>query len=272
MKTFRFCEALDGSKTGVSIDPVHYSSLLKKYGQPVPWKADTSKDLMASMDNRPKLKRPDHLGPFIMDELNLCLAKLRDEWLQEVDKKLDPSKSGAHAVDEDLTAPFKQAKERAKRLDQEPGAGGAFLMVALTAIEEHVEKTREKWRMEHAKTRKRTSTKAFTDAPIEQRQDALRAVSREFWDFDPPNSDAFSEPEQRRLMASCAYDYNARMHGAVRFPFDIAFRELCTIKADAVSRGRTKSILPGFYEGMSMSKKYVKADLKTISRLSGETK
>ena len=233
-----------------------------------PWKADTSKDMMASEDNRAKLKRPDHLGPFIMDELNLCLAKLRDEWLQEVDKKLDPSKSGA--VDKDLTAPFHDAMERAKRLDQEAGAGGAFLMDALAAIEAHVKKTREKWSMEHAKTRKGTSTKAFTDAPIEHRQDALRAVSREFWSFKPPNPDVISQPEWRRLLASCAYAYNVKVNGAVRFPFDIAFRELCAIKADTVSGGRAKSILPGFYEGMSMSKRYVKADLKTISKLSGE--
>jgi len=67
-----------------------------------------------------------------------------------------------------------------------------------------------------------------------------------------------SEEEIARLRASYAYVYDSKQHergaGWSRFPWDVAMRELCAIKAQAV--GRTKTVSEDFYARFYMKQSF----------------
>ncbi|TCD71443.1 hypothetical protein EIP91_010149 [Steccherinum ochraceum] len=259
---YLFCEALDGSKTGVTIDRQHYSKLQRKYGTAPPWKptSTSSNSTSVPMDKPPDLIRPPHLGLFVMDELSVLIKAETTKFSIQIDKQ-DFATSGARCqLDADLAAPFKEAEERARKLKEQDGTGRWIL--ALEAIKSHVVKMREIWSVERQKLMNKTRTNHFTDASIEQRQDVLRKISRQF-DKGPEAWDrvAYSETEMKKLKASYAYIYNHELKpfaSSARFPFDVAFRELCIIKANAVSKGRVKPVVPDFYEHMALHRKAVK--------------
>jgi len=99
---------------------------------------------------------------------------------------------------------------------------------------------------ENGKT-KRKKACAFTDLPIELRQDVLRASAKEFASKPRPEDVLFSEEEIARLRASYAYllDSQQEKKGWSRFPWDVSMRELCAIKARAL--GPTKTVTENFY-------------------------
>jgi RNA-dependent RNA polymerase len=104
-------------------------------------------------------------------------------------------------------------------------------------------------------TSKRTS---FTKLPIEVRQDIFRALSRKFSSSPRPEEleSIMDEATIARLRASYAYKYDAEMrsttgNGWSRFPWDVAMRELCAIKARAL--GPHKTVTTGFYERFKLS-------------------
>ena len=242
--------------------PEYFKQLAGKYSQAPPWKAKNSSiNVIGQHMNKSEkpLVRAPHLGPFTTDELQKAMAVEATKLNCQIDEKFpDATSRGMSRFDRDLAKPWEEAEERAKGLMEETGS--EIWIDALAAIEAHVEEMKKAWSNAHLRTRERTETKAFTDAPIEHRQDALRAVSRAFWnDFAAPYEDAYSVQEWRRLVASCAYK---KYFKSLRFPFDVAFRELCAIKAETVSAATAKSMLPGFYEGMTMSRRFVKMDEK----------
>ena len=95
-------------------------------------------------------------------------------------------------------------------------------------------------------------SESFTDQPIEARQDILRKNSREFASFPVVESLFMSSDDIALIRASCAYvyDYEKKKYGPppsfTRFPWDVAMRELCTIKAKAT--GRHKTVSGDFYD------------------------
>lgn len=103
---------------------------------------------------------------------------------------------------------------------------------------------------------KRTS---FTKLPIEVRQDILRALSKKFASGPHPDTleSLMDEAMIARLRASYAYKYDAQKrstdgnNGWSRFPWDVAMRELCAIKARAL--GPNKTVTTGFYEKFKLS-------------------
>ncbi|KAM6492722.1 RNA dependent RNA polymerase domain containing protein [Amanita muscaria] len=98
----------------------------------------------------------------------------------------------------------------------------------------------------------------FTNLPITRRQDILRKVSKEFHEGPKPEEMQVytSEMEIARLRASFAFIYdlecNKRRRKWSRFPFDVAARELCAIKASAA--GPWKTVKGSFYEKFKMAK------------------
>ncbi|KAF8801656.1 hypothetical protein BYT27DRAFT_7261778 [Phlegmacium glaucopus] len=94
--------------------------------------------------------------------------------------------------------------------------------------------------------------------PIEVRQDVIRSVSRAFTSF-PHVEDLQTMPDQAttaRLRASYAFKYDAEKNtikgGWSRFPWNVAMRELCAIKATAL--GPSKTVTNNFYERFRLSK------------------
>ncbi|KAH8101472.1 RNA dependent RNA polymerase-domain-containing protein [Cristinia sonorae] len=248
-----FCEVLDGAKTGIVIDPAELSRLQKMYPQSPEWKTTKHKGQPSTsgFNNRPPLVRPAHLPTFIMDELQRGLREAAEPLYKMIDEKL----SGASThPDPDLVAPFHRAQERCAELHRI--TGNAIFIEALKTMDEHVRDIHKFFRDEERNIRDKTKTGNVSDAPIETRQDMLRSVSRKFVEFTVPHIQevVFSPEEWRRVMASCVY---AIYWKKPRFPFNVAFRELCAIKAEAVSGGGAKTITPLFYNGLTLHKKYV---------------
>lgn len=120
------------------------------------------------------------------------------------------------------------------------------LSQTLHALERHVEDVQEKHGV-------KVHQRNFTNKNIVSRQDVLRELSRKF--YSGPVTDgniAFSQEELRRIAASYAYFRDREVRKGFtkpwsRFPFDVAFRDLCDIKATALGR---KPVVDSFYEQM----------------------
>ncbi|KAL1695215.1 RNA dependent RNA polymerase-domain-containing protein [Schizophyllum commune] len=146
--------------------------------------------------------------------------------------------------DMDLARPWFEAEAHAESVQ-------LALAPDLRAIAAHVNRVYEE--QKHVDTEKR----------IEDRQDQLRAMSKDF--ASGPSLQRmgiiFDEAQIRRLAASYAYVYDWKMKsqsptfvgdGWSRFPWNVAFRELCQIKAAAV--GPSKTVTTTFYEHFKLAK------------------
>jgi RNA-dependent RNA polymerase len=214
------------------------------------WKPkDTKKSTYVSQGTGHKITRPSHLPSFIMDTLVRYSEKKAAGLV--ADFKQAKVKYKKHILDEDLVAPWREAEELA-RLRQERGSD--LDVRALDEIRKHVERLYEKHRTQvkkHNKSKGTGGASAFTDLPIEVRQNQLRDMSKEFASYPSSKDVLLSEEVLRRLRASYAYlyDYERNKHreaGFTRFPWDVSMGELCAIKAAAV--GRSKTVAAGFYE------------------------
>ncbi len=102
----------------------------------------------------------------------------------------------------------------------------------------------------------------FTNCNIIDRQDVLRKSSKFFHEHPTPEEmEVITDSEEiARLRASYAYMYDLEVHKYgrdgkrrwSRFPFDVAARELCAIKANSL--GPSKTVTCGFYEKYRMVK------------------
>lgn len=170
----------------------------------------------------------------------------RDRILADMDALFAPLKS---QPDPHLTQPWHDAIAHAER--GSPDVVQAKQM-DLSLIIDHVQRIFA----EHQST---VQTKNFTSLPIERRQDTLRALSKKFSDspmIDEMNT-IMDQATISRLRASYAYVYDAQQRagrgGWSRFPWNVAMRELCHIKASAL--GPFKTVTGGFYERFKLSRR-----------------
>jgi hypothetical protein len=264
--TWRFCKVLDGAKTGLKILPGTLKADLDNYHcnstRGPKWK-DKKTDSSYDQSNLPYLTRGKgnfiH-GPCIMDVLLTSAKKECTRALIEIDTVFSPLNIEG---DPHLLQPWKDAMQMAERGSSE-AVKRKKLDLSLIAIHVHALYTehRVKMAMKEAPTgpstnlngsSKRTS---FTKLPIEIRQDILRALSRKFSSSPRPEEldSIMDEATIARLRASYAYTYDAQMKSArgwSRFPWDVAMRELCAIKARAL--GPHKTVVTGFYERFKLS-------------------
>lgn len=262
----RFCAVLDGSKTGLTVDPEVLQKDRASYNcRPPAWKETTEKKKEdGANQNLPNVKRLGRVCgiEFIMDAIqkqgkmdyDMYLGKYEDFKKREgVDTKLD----------DDLTGPWRDAQERAERnRDKFPRMLEELELIAAHVHEIRIEH-RKMMRWQDPKTpassHKHGGKADFTKKPIVVRQDELRDLSEQF--AESPNVEDlvfFDKASLARVRASYAYlhDYK-ETRGAIRwtaFPFDMAMRELCAIKAGENS----KTLSADFYNTMTMSS-HVKA-------------
>lgn len=251
-----FCAVLDGIKTGVSIKSGERSRDSRQYekGQ-LEWKvpvADTKKRMERSRSgpslNNPPPKRGPGLPAFIMDLLKLEVKAEYDRQCAIIEKRLGGD--DGVTIDEDLKRPWEEFKERVKK---DESLGSTMLLDMQKAIERHVQATFDTW-----KTQTRRGQE-FTALHITHRQDILRSTSRPFAtipDADAPIFRLHDPAEILRLKASYACVYGCRQHKP-RFPFDVAYRQLCAIKAHAVSNGTERTVAYGFYTRMDLHKAFL---------------
>jgi hypothetical protein len=167
----------------------------------------------------------------------LCNLARKEEASQQETVQKQFQRQRQEEPDPDLIAPWLQAEKLADREFDEEGIKRK--QRDLKKIVEHVEKVRKEWN-------KRPRGSAFTNLPIERRQDILRMLSRKFASIYSSQDFLYSAPEIARLAASYAYKHDLKGGKPTRFPWDVALRELCHIKAHAL--GPWKTVTGGFYD------------------------
>ena len=253
--------ALDGTKTGKTVSAAALAADSKEYNKrPPEWKETYEEKKRNDKDNTLNEKRPRGLGSFIMDELYEKAADVGCLWLCHIDERFKAV--GSSKCDEDLAGPYNRAVLLSERCKNEAGAD--HMEKDLAMIREHVAKVHQNHRKEMsglgsspkkprtpAKKNSRDTRLLFTEQPIEDRQDTIRQLSRAFASGPAPSALLMHEEEIARIRASYAYIYDRTNQAyGTRFPWDVAMRELCAIKAQAT--GRHKTVGPDFYAHFNM--------------------
>ncbi|TFK39284.1 RNA dependent RNA polymerase-domain-containing protein [Crucibulum laeve] len=259
----KFCRVLDGPKTGWKIRRETWEADKREYygnSRGPEWKPKDSKKPKVSKDNSTYLPKrskkgcnSDHIhGPFVMDTLRTAAKSEAATLLARMDVVFSPLEINC---DPQLTAPWTEAVQWA---EQGPPDLVKLKRQDLDTIVAHV----QSMYVDHRSAlRSQTgSTCFFTTLPIEERQDIIRGLSKEF--FDKPVlrdlSLIMDQSTLARLRASYAYQYDAEQNmksrGWSRFPWNMAMRELCSIKA--VALGPYKTVTNGFYERFRLAREF----------------
>lgn len=247
----RFCKILDGGKTGTTIQPsrlkqdraqkspkgVHWKmEPNKKYTSTSPMKYDTS--------NRAALKRRPGLKTFIMDILRDVVTAECDKLQALIEVRFAPL-ARADCYDPDLARPWEEFVKES----------GDVNRTACEAVKKHVSAV---W--QRCQDDKMRSGKDFTSLPITVRQDLLREQSLLF----AAGPDVEFKIRRKghdieALVASYAYihDHLSSRSGWSRFPFNVAFRTLCDIKAKATSYGVVKTVSMQFYAAFAIKRSFL---------------
>ncbi|TFK75829.1 hypothetical protein BDN72DRAFT_785862 [Pluteus cervinus] len=224
-----FCMVLDASKSGLSVLP----NVLRddaEYNGSLNWKTrlKKKKDSNETFDkdaNNHFFSR--NLPPFVMDVLCAAAEKEYDELYSLVEKLFQNIETtGRMKVDEDLQRPWQEQLKLCT--EQNP-----HRRRELDKIENHVKQVRQEW--ETQLRPQGPKHQRFTDLSIELRQDVLRDISRKFHSYPTPEDVGLSQADIQFARASYAYihDRTQKNGGFTRFPWDVAFRHLCEIKARA---------------------------------------
>jgi len=247
---------MDAAKTGWRVKPDSYKGDLTLYSHREPkWKEiigkrkDKSKSGKIDTSNQTYLERdtnsPYAKGDFVMDVLSKAADRKKEKWFIEMDQVFAPLAQGP---DPDLTLPWDNLLQWAERGSPD---SRRLKRMDLAKIAIHVQKV---YRMHSnvLKPNKQQGKGYFTGLPIEDRQDRLRKISTAF--VSGPPLEELPTIVDNDLLARCrasyAYKYDAEQqeNRAVwsRFPFNVAMRELCDIKARA--SGIHKVVQNSFYE------------------------
>ncbi|KZO93158.1 hypothetical protein CALVIDRAFT_566868 [Calocera viscosa TUFC12733] len=254
-----FTTSLDGAKSGKRIE----ADIAEVFRQelsfyPPEWKMaqeKLKKGFRAHPGKRQQIEQPD----FVMEKLRLEGQKLFKEHLGLY---LDKCKEMKSAEDDDLVEPWKIAE----RLGDEFGPDFKDLVEKeVKAIAKHVNAMRKKHRtaLQPRKSNKGSAEHQFATMHITDRQDVLRALSAEFAAGPPEDEVLFLTRFGLldRVRASAAYhidwELDTKAKGSSNrgtdFPFNVAMRALCDIKARARGTGH-KTLRQEFYDGMVLHK------------------
>ncbi|KIM46105.1 hypothetical protein M413DRAFT_16853 [Hebeloma cylindrosporum] len=256
---YMFCMVLDGIKTGMTVrSDVLKQDTARFQKRPPRWKETEEERERNEQTNEPNIKRPQELGKFIMDELLKQAEVEGKRWLARLDDEFKVG--GLCKLDKDLAAPWYAALELGERWQAEE-SNGRFL-ADLDSLRRHIADLYNEYRTEMNSPRKQSrmspskKDKPFTSLPIEVRQDKIRKLSKQFASYPRSGHFLMLDEDVARVRASCAYvyDYEQRKsyssNNYSRFPWDLAMRELCAIKARA--NGRPKTVDGDFYDHFNM--------------------
>ncbi|KZT61949.1 hypothetical protein CALCODRAFT_303732 [Calocera cornea HHB12733] len=256
-----FTTCLDGAKSGLRVEPDVEKAFRAEFARlyPPEWK-------MAEEIQKPNFKcDPKKRGQvvkedFIMEQLRIEGEKLYKEHLDAYVKKCMEIKP---EIDPDLAAPW----ESFKRTGDEIGANSKEIIKAeVKAIEKHVKLI---WAQHQEALRRRKDNKdgaehGFASLHITTRQDLLRGVSAAFAAGPPADTVPFltSTRQLETVRASAAYYLDWHLNKDPRngpadrgtdFPFTVAMRALCGIKAQARGTGTGFKVLTqDTYDAMTL--------------------
>jgi RNA-dependent RNA polymerase len=238
--------------------------------------------LVTSRDRR---RRYNISQMFIMDQID---REARDSKQKCIRRMKEKFATYATQVDQDLLAPYNDALRRAKEKSAEGSEARAAVLHAIqsatsgtfgdsssavsTALDTvvfgynamqltlgKIQQLVRRVEQQHASLIEHT----FTAKPIRERQNILRGLSKMFHAGvaalleEEGGAREFSAAELRRIAASYIYKYDSekrknRKLSWSRLPWDVAFRELCSIKATALSGH--KPLSQDFYDQMAVQR------------------
>ncbi|KAH0591428.1 hypothetical protein H2248_001505 [Termitomyces sp. 'cryptogamus'] len=231
-----FNALLDSSKTGDRLKPGIFEQDQKQFSKPIP-----------------EFQMSDVEKPYIFHTLQRAGRAAGDEFLCEYDKM-----EGATQVagDKVLLQPYDLAANRAMELyGQSKNPGRLTLCEELKRIRDCVDKAHNAYQevmtklareSESASPKKKTTSKS---RKIQRKTDPMAHV---YELYNCQVEDVFFFQNVDEIKASYAYK---RKH---RFGFDVAFRELCTMKAKASIHGIAPTIR-SFDEAKAITSTYVRA-------------
>jgi hypothetical protein len=218
----------------------------KKFGgRPPAWKeTDEARErasLVPTAGDCPKREGLVKNKRFVMDTIQVAVKEFGQEKRRQLDNVF--ASTDCPIVDPDLTAPWLAAEEFAVKYKQDhQGVDHPLWTFQRQLIQDHVHTV--------AKRYKESIRSNFTSLRIENRQDILRKLAMEFVSGPTPSEMYMGADEIARLRASYAYLYDSNEHKYTskwtRFPWDVAMRELCAIKARAL--GPFKVVTLEYYE------------------------
>ncbi|EAU84841.2 hypothetical protein CC1G_00360 [Coprinopsis cinerea okayama7 len=244
-----FCMVLDGSKTGLRVKKsVEEADRARFNYEARPWKAHMTENDRKSQNKlkdynpvplpiRPTAFIMDHLLDQAVQAKRNFTVKINGFFSSNTQKGACRSGCGTQCIrDQDLCRPY---EEIVAKSEKQYGEG---YKADLEKIRSHVERIFVK----HGEIMKASLPKkatipstpsagaSFTGLPIETRQNHLRALAREYAQSPDPSEMHMSSDSVRLVKASYAYIYDHQKdmdEGWSRFPWNIAFRDLCLIKA-----------------------------------------
>jgi hypothetical protein len=250
---------LDGRKTGKSVLKDVLNKHHREFGQKkLLWKEASRKKSEGELAPDSNIN-PTRQPCFIMEKLAMHGKVLERQHLAQLEQQ---KKSFKNEPDPVLLKPKEEVERkiknhRAKEEDDPAHAAAAdFLEHDYKLLRNHVEAMYQQHRddmreatLKHSeKARPTTLTgAAFTNLSIQTRQDILRKSSRNF--HARPLEDEFlvlTTAAVDRIKASYAYFYDSQQTQPTRFPWDVAFRVLCCIKAG----NEVKPVHKQFYDYM----------------------
>ena len=196
-----------------------------------------------------------------MDSIHETAKELEEEKKIHMDTFFN--RAGYSIVDPDLIAPWLDKEKMAEDFWETTGEMLPLWQFQRESIQSHVHIMSKRHKDALADKAASASSRdgkgaAFTKLPIEERQDIMRSLSKEFASAPSAAEMFMSQEEIARLRASYAYYYDSyytdksRVHQEKwsRFPWSMAMGELCAIKARAV--GPSKALVMDFYDRMSI--------------------
>ncbi|KAH6914841.1 RNA dependent RNA polymerase-domain-containing protein [Coprinopsis sp. MPI-PUGE-AT-0042] len=249
---YMFCAILDGTKSGLRVKSEVEASDGRKYDySPRPWKehqnSSKKKVLKLKAYNAVPLVRPHKLGPFIMDEIHEHSKHEADNLIAYLHNFCKENVN--HSKDPHLTAPYQEAETKLR------GPAKELYAADLNKIKHHVRQMFAKHKAEMAPSHgspSKSRSAEFSRGHITTRQDVIRRLSREFAQSPDPSTMFMTSDAVAKVKASYAYIYDLeqwrRGEKASRFPWNVAFRDLCELKAKAVSGGLAKTVSTEFYQ------------------------
>ncbi|CAL1696986.1 unnamed protein product [Somion occarium] len=253
---YLFCAILDGAKTGVTVKPEQFAKDKARFHFT---KALRWKNLGIPDPQHVPVPRSKTLPPFIMDILREKVLEEKAAQNQYLDKILPPFRDDiAHNPnDVHLAKPWMDAwngmLEDENDVDITVSLQARGQREDLEKIKSHVEQMSQEYR-------RTVAGPNFTKMPIQLRQNKLRELTRKFvFDLTPEHMKYYKRApiEFGRVKASYAYVHDRKVkHGQMsQFPFSVAMRQLCAIKAEAM--GGEKAVCANLAPALHCHKAWV---------------
>ena len=217
----RFNTLLDSSKTGLRLKPGVFEKDRAKLGEQVPNFDESSK-------------------PFILHTLVRAGKSEGDKLLQEYDN----IGQSVDRLDKDLKAPYDNCANFVLNAYEN---GFPIFTEQLGLVRKHVEKAQEAYKKASGKSKERSPQKK-----PKRRQDQKDPMANASRMFAEEVENVNLIPNIKEVKASYAY------HLAPKFAFEMAFQDLCLIKARASPGGIAPSTR-NFDEAKTVSSKYLRA-------------